>query len=291
MKSHKIVLLCSLALTLPCVGDDKKDREPPAPQSEPPIVGIGATLKIESGLAKVAQLLPDGPAAVSKELKENDTIVAVAEGDRPSVDVEGMRLSEIVRLIRGQPGSEVRLTVVPANDGAVRRKVISLLRSPLDVTKFDSVFYKSTLVGKKAPQIKFTFLSSGRQQGLSDFVGRIVVLDFWATWCVPCQKSLALLQTYGEKYPTWGERVALIAINRDDDEKVAVDHLKSKGWDKTLNAWTDKKSADILEVKVLPTAVIVDQKGEVVAFGNPNSMDIPKIVNELVDDEKKPPRD
>src|SRR5439155_1782529 len=73
-----------------------------------------------------------GPAERSKKLKENDRIIAVAKGDGEPVDVVDMKLSKVVDLIRGPKGTEVRLTVIPADasDPSVR-KVVNLIRDEI----------------------------------------------------------------------------------------------------------------------------------------------------------------
>jgi carboxyl-terminal processing protease len=95
------------------------------------LFGIGALLRSEDGYCKIQELKP-GPAMRSKQLKPNDKIVAVAQGEDEPVDVVDMKLSKVVELIRGPKGSKVRLTVVPADaaDPSVR-KVVSLVREEI----------------------------------------------------------------------------------------------------------------------------------------------------------------
>ncbi len=77
--------------------------------------GIGAVLRLEDEQVSVVELVPGGPADLSKQIKPKDRVVAVAQGDDgPMVDVVGWRLDDVVELIRGQRGSVVRLQVVPA---------------------------------------------------------------------------------------------------------------------------------------------------------------------------------
>lgn len=93
------------------------------------LFGIGALLQQDDDYCKIKELLP-GPALTSKKLKVNDKIVAVAQGGKEPVDVVGMPLSKVVQLIRGDKGTEVRLTVIPvdAPDPSVR-KVVPIVRA------------------------------------------------------------------------------------------------------------------------------------------------------------------
>src|SRR2546430_1702029 len=78
------------------------------------LFGIGALLQSEDGYCKIKELKP-GPAMRSKKLKPGDRIVAVAQGDGEPVDAVDTKLSRVVDLIRGPKGTEVRLTVIPAD--------------------------------------------------------------------------------------------------------------------------------------------------------------------------------
>ena len=100
------------------------------------LVGIGAVLGYEDNECVVKELVPGGPADLGKQLHPNDKIIGVACEGGESVDVIGMKLRKIVDLIRGEKGTKVTLTVVPASvtDGSVRKE-ITIVR---DVVKLNS---------------------------------------------------------------------------------------------------------------------------------------------------------
>ncbi|WP_277811045.1 carboxy terminal-processing peptidase [Chromohalobacter canadensis] len=84
--------------------------------------GIGALLQSEGEYVKVSSLVPGGPADKGDALEPADRIVAVGQGeDGEMVNVVGMRLDEVVDLIRGPKGSTVRLDVIPAKAVDVTR--------------------------------------------------------------------------------------------------------------------------------------------------------------------------
>jgi carboxyl-terminal processing protease len=93
------------------------------------LFGIGAELVSEDGYCKIRRLLA-GPAARSKKIKEGDRIVAVAQSNQPPVDIIDMSLNKVVQMIRGPKGTEVRLTVIPADDPSARTQV-SLIRDEI----------------------------------------------------------------------------------------------------------------------------------------------------------------
>ncbi len=94
------------------------------------LFGIGAELQSLDGYCTINRLMPGGPAAKSKLIKEKDRIVAVAQSNSPPVDVVDMNLNKVVQMIRGPKGTEVRLTIVSEND-STDRHVISLVRDEI----------------------------------------------------------------------------------------------------------------------------------------------------------------
>jgi len=100
------------------------------------LVGIGALLGFEDNECVVKELIPGGPADLGKQLHPNDKIIAVSGGEGEPTDVIGMKLRKVVDLIRGQKGTKVKLTVIPAgaSDSSVRKE-ITIVR---DVVKLNS---------------------------------------------------------------------------------------------------------------------------------------------------------
>lgn len=97
------------------------------------LVGIGAILRDEDGYCVIQELLPGGPAELSGQLHSGDKIVAVAQAKAEPVDVVDMRLRKIVRMIRGDKGTIVNLTIIPAGD-PTNRKIVSLVRDEIKLT-------------------------------------------------------------------------------------------------------------------------------------------------------------
>ena len=95
------------------------------------LFGIGAELRSEDGVCKINRLMP-GPAERSKKIKVGDKIVAVAQSNAPPVDIVDMPLTKAVNLIRGPKGSEVRLSIVPADaSDSGTRKIVTIIRDEI----------------------------------------------------------------------------------------------------------------------------------------------------------------
>ncbi len=96
--------------------------------------GIGALLRWEDGFTVVESLVPGGTAERSGLLKPKDKIIAVAQEGEPPVSVIDMDLDEVVKQIRGEKGTRVRLTIL-RKDGAETKTVeASLTRDKIDVS-------------------------------------------------------------------------------------------------------------------------------------------------------------
>lgn len=98
------------------------------------LVGIGALLSEDDGYCVIKELIPGGPAKNTTDLKPEDRIVAVAEGDGEPVDIVDMGLRKVVDKIRGQKGTVVNLTIIPADAvDESERRVVSIVRDTVRI--------------------------------------------------------------------------------------------------------------------------------------------------------------
>ena len=105
--------------------------------------GIGARLQKRDDYTRVAELISGGPAWRGGELEVGDLILKVGQGSEPPTDIVGMRLDDAIEYIKGEKGTEVRLTVKKI-DGSI--KVISIIR---DIVELEETFVKSSVVELK----------------------------------------------------------------------------------------------------------------------------------------------
>lgn len=98
------------------------------------LVGVGAVLRSDEGYARVMEVVPGGPADLQGQLKVNDRIAAVAQGDEPFEDTVDMKLDKVVDKIRGKKGTVVRLLVIPATStDSAQREVIKIVRAEVQL--------------------------------------------------------------------------------------------------------------------------------------------------------------
>lgn len=114
--------------------------------------GIGAQLTEENGAIKIASLVTGSPAWKSGEVQVNDEILKVAQGTEPPVDVAGYAVTDVVKLIRGTKGTEVKITF-KKNDGTLQ--VVSLIR---DEIVQDETFARSSVITDDGKKIGYIYL-------------------------------------------------------------------------------------------------------------------------------------
>jgi len=101
------------------------------------LVGIGAVLQERDDYTTIRELVAGGPAQLSGKVAVGDRIVGVGQDkDGPIKEVVGMRLDEVVELIRGAKGTVVRLDILPADAGPdARHHIVSLVRDKISLDK------------------------------------------------------------------------------------------------------------------------------------------------------------
>jgi carboxyl-terminal processing protease len=114
--------------------------------------GIGAQLRQEDNGIKILSLITGSPAWKSGQINVNDIIVKVAQGIAEPVDVTGFDIDDAVKLIRGNKGTEVRLTL-KRTDGTI--KVVGLIR---DEIVQDEAFARSVIVNNGTKKIGYIYL-------------------------------------------------------------------------------------------------------------------------------------
>lgn len=94
--------------------------------------GIGAVLRAEEDYTVIQSVVSGGPADKSKELKPKDRIIGVAQAEEDFVDVIGWRLDDVVELIKGPKGTQVRLQITSGeSDDDANAKIVSIIRDKI----------------------------------------------------------------------------------------------------------------------------------------------------------------
>ena len=122
----------------------------------------------------------------------------------------------------------------------------------------------------------------GRTVKLSDFKGKVVVLDFWATWCGPCRASLPHLNEVQGRFA--GQGLVVVGISVDDTEPQVVRHFVDRLGLKFRMAMADERVLDLYgPIRTIPTTFFINRRGEVVrrVVGYIDSETLESYVREL----------
>jgi cytochrome c biogenesis protein CcmG/thiol:disulfide interchange protein DsbE len=113
------------------------------------------------------------------------------------------------------------------------------------------------LRGEPAPAFDVA-ARGGAQANLAGYAGRVVLVDFWATWCEPCRQSFPQYQKLLEEH---AQDVVIVGISEDDDDK-DIDRFVQNAGARFTVAWDgDKALAQRYRINSMPTLFIIDRNG------------------------------
>jgi thiol-disulfide isomerase/thioredoxin len=162
---------------------------------------------------------------------------------------------------------------------------VSMGRSTIGDTIKAALFELQNLsVGKVAPEVLCLNIDGDKEDKLSNYKGKVVVLDIWATWCGPCKAMIPHEREMNEKLK--GKDFAFISISGDDTNETLTSFLEKEKmpW---VHWFADRKG--ILKdwnIRFYPTMYILDHKGVIRAKGL-RGEELEKKVNELVVEAEK----
>jgi peroxiredoxin len=116
------------------------------------------------------------------------------------------------------------------------------------------------LLGAAAPSFELASPDGKQKISLASYAGKVLVIDFWATWCTPCHESFPAYQRIAEKY---AGRVAVVGISVDEDPAGIAKFAKETGAKFSL-AWDDGQiTSKSYQPPTMPTSYVIDASGVV----------------------------
>ena len=115
-------------------------------------------------------------------------------------------------------------------------------------------------VGQQAPDFTLPTLT-GNPVSLSDYRGRVVLLDFWASWCIPCRLTMPVLEGLSQQYP----EIVLLGVSLDRSRSDAVAYLDSREEFSLIAVYGSLSAASsvsqLYAVTGIPRTFLIDREG------------------------------
>ncbi len=146
----------------------------------------------------------------------------------------------------------------PAKVDRILRVSIGLLTVALVYVIYAGIYERVVVAGDSAPRFSVK-TDTGRTVSLSDFGGRLLVLNFWASWCPPCVEETPSLSRFAQEYGKKG--VVVLGLSVDHDEKAYREFLQK--FQPTFLTARDFKVHEDYGTFMYPETYIIDAKGKV----------------------------
>ncbi|MEX2365273.1 MAG: TlpA disulfide reductase family protein [Pseudohongiellaceae bacterium] len=121
----------------------------------------------------------------------------------------------------------------------------------------------SAQVGEPAPDFALPGLYSSASSTLGDYRGKIIYLDFWASWCPPCLVSIPLLNELRNKYAARGADFEIVAVNVDTDPEDGRDFLLDNPVDYVVLSDPEGTVPGQYEIRGMPSSFLIDSEGRI----------------------------
>jgi len=149
--------------------------------------------------------------------------------------------------------------------------------------------YKVTNVSTagKNEMVDFTWSENGKDVKLSDYKGKVILVNFWATWCPPCKKELPSLSQIASELKD--KDFKMIGVSVDDNQSVLNSYLQSNSLPYTIVHEPDQLVQKYMEAtgqnqNVVPQTYLIDKKGKVVEviIGAKSKSDFINLINKYL---------
>lgn len=151
---------------------------------------------------------------------------------------------------------------------AVLKKFLELAPDSTEASRARAVVANVKMIDANVAPTFVVKSHTGDELSLEKFRGKVVLLDFWASWCIPCRIDMPEVRKIWKQYG--GERFAIIGINLDSNRPSFEAYMKEEGitWQQYYDGlgWGNK-IAQVYRVYSIPHTILIDQEGVIRAMG------------------------
>jgi peroxiredoxin len=193
----------------------------------------------------------------------------VADGPQPWLLKAGVDMSsQLGELMPKSPNSKMTMDVTFGGwkTGEHPGPQAFAFTPPADAHKVATLFEQPEnreLLGKPAPAVSLDVVGGGKLD-LQAMKGKVVVLEFWASWCVPCVQSLPQAAEVTRQFKNRG--VAFYAINQDEEPEVVQAFMQKRNFQFPVAVDTGSQAASFFKVSGIPFTAVIGKDGKVQAI-------------------------
>ena len=137
----------------------------------------------------------------------------------------------------------------------------------------------------QAPAIEIKDVATGQKVAMEQFKGKVLFINFWASWCPPCKEEMPSLEALHRELRS-DSRFAMLTILYNDDPINAIDYMKANGYTFPVVTDHDGISAKRYNVTGVPETYVIDKKGtlrkRVIGAADWNSPEAKTYINALL---------
>ena len=204
----------------------------------------------------------DSSRAYAHNLKGNILLTAAKANETATAEAEFRAAVELDHTVATYHLNLATALIRQSKDDAAKPELEACLAaSPApDVDKMARTMLADPRRGREtfAPEFKVRTLS-GEQVSLQQFAGKVLVMDFWATWCPPCRESVGELKELTRRYPA--TKVVLISVSADKDDDAWRGFVEKKHMDWLQYRDSDHQLLDAFGIHSFPTYLVIDGDG------------------------------
>lgn len=273
---HRLVCVTLAAITaaslaLRAAGENTTSAPTPAAQPAPALSGVKAELGQQ--IEKIKTKIRSGvrtEEAFAEEIKGFDAILAAHKGEQRDDVAEVLLMKGMLYLevFKNSEKGEAILKQLKADFSLTQPgRMVDGILAQLAAQKEAKKVQDSLVAGASFPDFDEKDIN-GKPLSIAKFKGKIVLVDFWATWCGPCVAELPnVLEAY-KKYHDKGFEVIGISLDKDEAKFKAFIAEKGMSWPHYFDGlgWGSKLGQKY-SIESIPATYLLDREGKIIAKG------------------------